>query len=182
MALYLSRDGFGAARSREGFGGGPREGHKEKGGPLWNSLSSHLQPAAMAGWNRDWEEQVNAIIRYGLPVFVRGVELLPSHDGYRLIVISLDACETLLPRSHAQRGFDLHISLLFEEEVSGALEEALRRLQLRWAQRHHVLDIAWVGSGGAAFLRDSDTLAADPDLRRLRAAGWYADRETHVSL
>ena len=123
----------------------------------------------MAGWNRDWQERVVAIARYGLPVFVRGVELLPSHDGYRLFVISLDACESLLPRPHAQRGFELHISLLFEEEVCGDLEPSL-------------LDIEWVGSGGAAFLRASDPLAADPDLRRLRAAGWYADRETHVSL
>jgi hypothetical protein len=136
----------------------------------------------MAGWNRDWQEQVVAIIRYGLPVFVRGVELLPSHDGYSLIVISLDACESLLPRSHAQRGFDLHISLLFEEEMDEILEVLLRRLHLRWAQRHHVLDIEWIGSGGAAFLRASDPLAADPDLQRLRRAGWYANRETHVSL
>ena len=136
----------------------------------------------MAGWHWDWEARVVAIIRYGLPVTVRGVELLPPHDGHRLFAITLDCCETLLPRSHRQRGFDHHLSLLFAEEVDESLEEAIRRLHLRWTQRHLVLDVEWIGSGGAAFLRASDPLASDPDPRRLRAAGWYADREVHVSL
>jgi hypothetical protein len=45
-----------------------------------------------------------------------------------------------------------------------------------------VLRIAWVGSGGAAFLAADDPLASDGDLALLHAAGYYAARGLHVSL
>jgi ABC-type antimicrobial peptide transport system permease subunit len=45
-----------------------------------------------------------------------------------------------------------------------------------------VLDVSWVGSGGAAFLKGTDALARDPDLRLLHGAGSYSGRPLHISL
>jgi hypothetical protein len=123
-----------------------------------------------------------AAMAHGLPVRVVGVEFMPPWNGYRLLAIKLDIDEVYLPRSHQQRGFDLHITLLFEAELSDTLEEAAIRLHNRWSGRHHLLRIGWVGSGCAAFLKGTDALASDPDVVRLHSAGYYADRGLHVSL
>ena len=133
-------------------------------------------------WFQDWEARRDAMIAGGLPARVLGVELLPPWQGHRLLAVVLDIHEGHLPRSHQQRGFDLHISLIFEEEMSEELREAAAQLNARWAGRSLPLHISWMGSGGAAFLGGADALAADPDLRRLHAAGSYAHRDLHISL
>ena len=87
-----------------------------------------------------------------------------------------------MPRSHAARGFDLHLSLAFDCELTEELYEAAARLHARWAGQQTLLRVAWLGGGGAAMLAASDALAADPDLRRIHGAGSYSDRDPHVSL
>jgi hypothetical protein len=132
---------------------------------------------AAAGWKPKWKQLSQLIERWGLPARVLGVARLDD-----LIVLKLDANEGVLPRTHAQRGSPLHISLLFQEELRDDEQaEQLRRLHARWAGRHVLLPVEWLGSGGAAMLLPG-YLAADRDLVALHAAGYYGDRQIHVSL
>ena len=133
-------------------------------------------------WHPAWEARRDAMLANGLPARVLGVKLMPPWEGHQLLAVILDIDEGHLPRSHAQRGVALHISLIFNEEMSEELWEAAARLHARWAGRALLLHISWMGSGGAAFLATGDPLAADQDLRQLHAAGSYARRDLHVSL
>ena len=133
-----------------------------------------------AGWRGDYDAWKVTVLARGLPARVMGVELMPPWDGRRLLSIMVEIDEADLPRSHAQRGFALHLSLLFEDELTEDLALDALRLHNKWAGRHLVLDVAWVGSGGAAFLAPTDPLAADA--HRLHSAGWFADRGIHISL
>ena len=128
-------------------------------------------------WFPDWAERMRAIAAYGLPATVVGLAWLDD-----LLVLELDAPEAALPRSHAARGFPLHISLLFEDELTGDLRAHVESLHSRWAGQHVVLRVQWVGRGGAAMLHPADPLASDGDLRALHSAGYYRDRQVHVSL
>ena len=65
-------------------------------------------------WYNDWEARRDAMLANGLPARILGVELLPPWRGARLLAIALDVEERFLPRSHNDRGFPLHLSLLFE--------------------------------------------------------------------
>ena len=136
----------------------------------------------MAGWRADYAAWEAAIIAIGLPATVRGVELLPPWNGDRLLAITMDINENFLPRTHDARGFELHLTLLFESELTVTLVAAALRVHQRWAGRQVLLRVGWVGSGGAAFLDAADPLAADTDVCRLHSAGYYADRGLHVSL
>ena len=122
------------------------------------------------------------MVAHGLPATVRGVALLPPWEGHCLLVVEVDIDENLLPRSHAERGFDLHLSLAFESDLHDELLSAALRLHERWVGRQVTLRVAWMGSGGAAMLHRSDPLACDPDIQRIHAAGWYAARDLHISL
>ena len=55
-------------------------------------------PAVMT-WYADWEARKEALLKVGLPVLVRGVEL---RNGF--LSITLDADEACLLRTHAARG------------------------------------------------------------------------------
>ena len=118
----------------------------------------------------------------GLPVAIVGVELLPPWQGHRLLAVVLSIDERHLPRSHAARGFDLHLSLAFEEELAPELIQAAACLHARWAGRPALLRVAWLGSGGAAMLAEDDPLVGDSDVRLLHGAGYYAGRDLHMSL
>ena len=133
-------------------------------------------------WYADWEARRDAMVAGGLPVTIIGVELLPPWRGSRLLAVAVDIDERFLPRSHAARGFDLHLSLAFEEELTPELLHAAARLHTRWAGRPALLRVAWLGGGGAAMLAGDDPLASDPDVRLLHGAGSYAGRDIHVSL
>ena len=74
-----------------------------------------------------------AICSNGLPVIISGLELLDN--GF--LSISLDVEEVYLPRSHADRGFDLHVSIGYIQDYDNpttALKAALR-LHNRWSGR-----------------------------------------------
>ena len=133
-------------------------------------------------WHPAWEGRVAAMVAGGLPARVLGVELMPPWYDDRLLAVLLHIDEQFLPRSHQQRGFPLHLSLVFERELTDTLEEAAVRLHQRWVRRNILLNVAWVGSGCAAFLKGTDPLASDPDVIRLHDAGYFADRDLHVSL
>ena len=135
-------------------------------------------PAIMA-WYADWEARKEALLKVGLPVLVRGVEL---RNGF--LSITLDADEACLLRTHAARGFDLHVSLGYIQEYDSPIDalEASMRLHNRWAGQLVLLNIAWVGSGGAAFLHEYDLINEDPDFQCLYIRGRYWKRGAHVSL
>jgi hypothetical protein len=130
-------------------------------------------------WYADWEARKDALLKVGLPVLVRGVEV---SDGF--LSVTLDADEACLLRTHAARGFDLHISLGYMQDYHSPLDavEAALRLHHRWAGQLVLLNIAWVGSGGAAFLHEYDLINEDPDFQYLYTRGRYWKRGAHVSL
>jgi hypothetical protein len=136
----------------------------------------------MAGYRADYYEWKEAVVQNGLPATIRGVELLPPWNGDRLLALAVDIDEAFLPRSHEARGFKLHMTLIFESELTDALAADALRVHQRWAGRHVILRIDWVGSGGAAFLDAADPLAADAEVRQLHGAGYYASRGLHISL
>ena len=133
-------------------------------------------------WFPDWERRRDAMVAGGLPARVCGVELLPPWNGGRLLALVVDIDEAHVPRSHADRGFKLHLSLLFEGELTVELAAAALRLHARWAGRPALLTVRRLGGGGAAMLGAGDPLLADPDVQRLHAAGSYAGRDLHISL
>ena len=131
-------------------------------------------------WYDDWQVRKEALLKIGLPVLIHGIEL--SDDGF--LSIALDADEACLLRSHAARGFNLHISQGYTQEYDNpgdALEAALR-LHHRWTGQWVLLNISWVGSGGAAFLKQYDLLHEDDDFQYLYTRGRYWKRGAHVSL
>ena len=133
-------------------------------------------------WHPAWRARRDAMIAHGLPARVIGVTLLPPWEGHRLLVLEMDIAEVLLPRTHVQRGFDLHLSLAFEEDLTVDLALVAMRLHRRWAGRHVVLRVAWLGNGGAAMLASNDPLVSDADIRYLHSRGGYSHRNLHVSL
>ena len=131
-------------------------------------------------WYDDWQARKEALLQIGLPVLIRDVEL--SDDGF--LSVLLDADEACLLRSHAARGFDLHISLGYIQEYGSPSDalEAHARLRHRWTGQWVLLNIAWIGSGGAAFLHRYDLLHEDADFQYLYSRGRYWKRGAHVSL
>ena len=123
-----------------------------------------------------------AMVPSGLPARIRGLELLPPWNGGRLLALVVDIDERYLPRSHSDRGFDLHISLIFENELTNELAMAALRLHQRWAGQAVLLRVAWVGNGGGAMFSPTDPIAADVDAQRLHSAGSYARRDMHISI
>ena len=99
-----------------------------------------------------------------------------------LLVLAVDAPEAVLPRTHADRGFELHITLLFREELIPELYGCAEALNARRTGRDLLLPVEWVGSGGAAMLASTHPLALDPDFVALHSAGYYRDRQIHISL
>ena len=136
----------------------------------------------MSGWYADWMGRCSAIVANGLPARIRGMELLPPWNGGRLLALIVDIDELYLPRSHRDRGFELHISLLFEDELTDELAVAALRLHQRWAGQDVLLRVVRVGSGGGAMFSPTDPIASDVDARRLHSAGSYARRDMHISL
>jgi hypothetical protein len=128
-------------------------------------------------WFPDWELRAERIKLRGLPCTIVGVAWFDE-----LLVLEVDISEEVLPRSHHARGFALHISLLFAQEFVEHLHHHAVSLHRRWAGRRVRLPVQWVGSGGAAMLDPSGLLASDLDLQALHKAGWYSDRQVHISL
>ena len=131
-------------------------------------------------WYDDWEERKDALIKFGLPVIISGVELTP--DGFLSVLVQAD--EAHLLRSHRDRGFDLHVSLGYLQHYEDKAEalHAAERLHHRWSGQWVLLNISWVGSGGAAFLHRYDLLHEDDDFKHLYTRGRYWKRGAHVSL
>ena len=71
---------------------------------------------------------------------------------------------------------------MFDTEIEDHSRDLSVQLHRWWANRHVVLRVQWVGSGGAAMLDPTDALASDPDLIALHSAGYYRDRQIHISL
>ena len=138
----------------------------------------HLAAIA-AGWYPDWRKRRDDILRYGLPAKVQSVEV--GDAGFFATYFQID--EAHLPRSHESRGFPLHLTIGYTSDWRpGVAEERRARLTDRWAGRDLRVRISWVGSGGAAFIRDGDWLAKDYDIVWLHRRGHYRDRDLHISL
>jgi hypothetical protein len=136
-------------------------------------------------WFPNWQERREAIMRHGLPIIFEEVRLSP--DGF--LALYLRADEALLPRSHVSRGFDLHITLGYASDYPKGVAELVRdQINAAWTGRFHVLDIEWVGEGGAAMIHAEDPVAQDPLITWAHKTGYYGNglhtkpRQLHVSL
>ena len=131
-------------------------------------------------WCDNWEVRKEALLQVGLPVLIRDVEV--NRDGF--LSVLLDADEAWLLRSHSARGFDLRISLGYVQKYDSPSDavEAYARLRHRWAGQWVLLNIAWIGSGAAAFLHRYDLLHEDAGVQCLYSRGRYWKRGAHVSL
>ena len=122
-------------------------------------------------WVPNWWERQEAILRHGLPAVVLGARIT---DGFVAIYFDID--EQLLLRSHAARGFPLHLTLGYVSDYGdGVAEAAVARLNHRYAGQWLMLQIEWVGAGGSANLAPTDFLAADEDILRLHSRGCYGN-------
>jgi hypothetical protein len=131
----------------------------------------------MADWFPDWEARAEHLKLHGLPCTILGLAWSDE-----LLVLQFDIEEHFLPRSHVARGFELHLSLLFASEFTEDLHHHALSLHRRWAGVRTRLPVQWVGSGGAAMLDPNGSLASDPDLTALHAAGYFSNRQVHISL
>ena len=138
----------------------------------------------MAAWFPDWEARKKWVERNGLPVIFQEARVAPDVDGF--VALWLTADDAVLPRSTATRGFALHISLGYRGDYPrGYAEVMCEFINARWANRFHVLDIEWMGHGGAAMIRSTDPVALDPLIAYLHDNGHYGivdTRPLHVSL
>ena len=82
----------------------------------------------------------------GLDVDILEARIDPA-TGF--VALYLDAWETFLPRSHAERGFPLHLTLGFASDYGeGVAAEVVARINHRWAGREHELGAApTIGNG-----------------------------------
>ena len=129
-------------------------------------------------WFADWQERRDLMLRRGLPVHIEGAVL-----DKEFFSVHITISEDYLIRSHAARGFQLHLTLGFRSDWgAGIAEDAMVRINRRWSGRDAILHISWMGCGGAAFLDESDELAQDWDISWLHSRGWYSDRGLHISL
>jgi 2'-5' RNA ligase len=135
-------------------------------------------------WAPNWWERREAILRHGLPAVVLGARIT---DGFVAIYFDID--EQLLLRSHAARGFSLHLTLGYTSDYGdGVAEATVERLNRRYAGQWIMLNIEWVGTGGSATLSPKDFLATDEDIRWLHSRGHYGNgrfvepRQLHISL
>ena len=136
-------------------------------------------------WYPNWQERREAIMHHGLPVIFEEARLSP--DGF--LALYLRADEALLPRSHVSRGFDLHITLGYASDYPKGVAEMVRdNINAVWANSFHVLDIEWVGEGGAAMIRATDPVAENLLIKWAHKTGYYGNglhtnpRQLHVSL
>ena len=136
-------------------------------------------------WYPNWQERREAIMRHGLPVIFEEARLSP--DGF--LALYLQADEALLPRSHVSRGFELHITLGYASDYPKGVAELVRdNINAVWANSFHVLDIEWVGEGGAAMIRATDPIVENLLIKWAHRNGHYGNglhtkpRQLHVSL
>ena len=105
-----------------------------------------------------------------------------SDDGF--LSVLLDADEACLLRSHAARGFDLHISLGYIQEYgspsesAGGLRTSTPPLDWPVGPAQHRLDWLW----RSCFLHRYDLLHEDADFQYLYSRGRCWKRGAHVSL
>ena len=138
-------------------------------------------------WHVDWQRRLDAIVQHGLPAKVKVVSIAEGRYGF--IGVELDVDELILPRSHAMRNFDLHLTLGFKSDYGeGIAEDAVARLNDRWRGEWLMIRVSRYTSGGTVELAADDLLYLDDDIDWLHSRGWYGNglranpRPLHISL
>ena len=136
-------------------------------------------------WFPNYKERRAWLERNGLPVIIQEARLGP--DGF--LALYLRADDAVLPRSNVSRGWDLHITLGYASDYPKGVAELVRdHINAVWADRFHVLDIEWVGEGGAAMIRATGPIAENLLISWAHKLGYYGNgvhvrpRQLHVSL
>ena len=123
-------------------------------------------------WAPNWEERLAWVAQNGLPVIF--TEARVQDDGFFAFYLRAD--EALLPRSDVSRGWELHISLGYSCDYPEGVAEAIcGAINAVWADRHHVVDIEWVGKRGAVMVRGSDPVSQDPLIHAAHSCGHYGN-------
>ena len=137
-------------------------------------------------WYSDYQARHDRLLADGLLVLVRGARI-DAVSGF--MAIYLEADESNLLRSNADRGFDLHLSLGFVSDYAlGIAEQCINTINDRWRGRLVRLKVSWIGRGGSIQLARDDPLAGDDYIRWLHSRGWYGNgvncrpRQPNISL
>ena len=139
--------------------------------------------AVVNGWFADWMTRRDRMVRDGLPVYFDRIAI----DG-DFVAFVVHIAEEHLPRSHADRGFGLHVSIGFLSTLrergldTAGVKLYLEELHTRYSGRHRLVKVQRLGFGGAAILHDDDELMMDPIFEALYKFGGYEYREPHISL
>ena len=130
-------------------------------------------------------ERAKLLEKHGLPVIFTEARI--EDNGF--FALYLQADEALLPRDHASRGWELHVSLGYRSDYPEGTAELFRdHINAVWSERYHVLNVEWVGEGGAAMIHEADPLNQDLLIQAAHVCGYYGNglhtnpRQLHVSL
>ena len=120
-------------------------------------------------WAPNWWERREAILRHGLPSIVLGARII---DGFVALYFDID--DALLLRSHAARGFPLHLTLGYTSDYGdGVAEAAVQRLNQRYAGQWLMLSmrrrLSQPGPDGLPGHRRGHPVAAQQGALRQRA-------------
>ena len=89
----------------------------------WQELAAVAQ-----GWFPEWRYRIKMLYVGGLDGDILEARV-DAETGF--VALCLDAWETILPRSHAERGFPLHVTLGFASDYGeGVAEEAVAQRAL----------------------------------------------------
>ena len=151
---------------------------------LWTSRRWRSRWAVANGWHANREDRLDALVRDGMPTFIKGATIVED-----FVSLEVDVEESILPRTSDSRQFKLHLTLGFESDYwAGIALDAVARINERWRGRNIVFKIARWTSGGTVELAEDDDIATDDDVRWLHSRGYYGNgihidpRRLHMSL
>ena len=112
-----------------------------------------------------------------------------ENDEWGFIALYAEIDEAFLPRSHAARGFPLHMSLGFAKVLNdehgipwSTTRELVDILNMRYAGKQVSVLLDRIGGGGAACFDHGDPICLDPVVDFIHQRGGYDWREPHISL
>ena len=137
-------------------------------------------------WYGDWKQRRDNMFREGLPMRIVDFRIAPDEWGFIAMYVEID--EHLLPRSHRDRGFELHFSMGYLKELTdkghpeGAIRDLIRVLNKRYAGMLYAMNVWWMGTGGTAYYHLDDRILLDPIIDFIFNHAGLAWKGAHISL
>ena len=144
----------------------------------------HSKAIKRDSWPSDWEARCEAIVRHGVPAFIKRASIIDD-----FVSVELEIDDAVLPRPSSMRPFDLHLTIGYASDYHiEIVTEAVERINKRWAGQWVPLRISRYGRGGTIELAEDDMLYQDEDIWWLHKKGFYGNgrrvraRQLHISL